>query len=383
MADMPAFPMAWLAGRSAFVPPAKALVVYILNVGDGDAIIIQFPEEDGEREYAVVDSNNGAKTINLLKGLGAQRLRFICATHPHLDHIRGLRAILRAFSTEEYWDSGFLYTSKTYNAVITQVEHHAVQLIRPTSGFQTFIGGVRLTVLSPSIMLRNRYDTYGVNPNNASIVLRLEYPRPAPSRDFPVAIGATRPTEIKSMAVVLGGDAQTDAWSRVLEEFPHLEKDQRNWVRQIQIRKGKQPLACDVLKVSHHASKHGINLELVERMGDRSGQGSSKGPRYMISSCGGQSTHGFPHTVAQAIMREVRDPKAKTGGKHLPDHEMGLHYTAQEMDGTGKPPAGSIAVVLEANATTPDLYRFEDGPGDDVSFSKARKVLMKSRPNVP
>jgi hypothetical protein len=39
-----------------------------------------------------------------------------------------------------------------------------------------FIGNTEVTVLTPSIALRNRYDTYGIDVNNASISLRVATP---------------------------------------------------------------------------------------------------------------------------------------------------------------------------------------------------------------
>lgn len=376
-----------LEATAPLVPSDGDLVVYILNVGDGDAIVIQFPYVGGGRAFAVVDSNDGAKTLDLLQNkLGAQTLSFVCATHPHIDHIRGLLRILRSYDggVDEFWDSGFRYTSKTYNGIMKEVERQAIQFIRPTSGFEVVINDVRITVLSPSIMLRNRYDTYGVDPNNASIVLRLEYPHARPSADYPrdapaAPGGSQRPTR----AIILGGDAQTDAWSRVLEEFPHLDKDPENWARQIVVRKGRQPLLCDVLKVAHHCSKHGVNLELIERMGDRYGAGPSHGPQYLVSSCadGPGSRYGFPHDIAQEIMREVREPQASAGGSHVPDQDdgRGIHYTGQMIAATAPPEAaGSIAVVLNKNGDDPVLYRLCDGRNDNVDLSKAREAKPPS-----
>lgn len=381
MGSAPPIRSSMLRSAVALVPAGTDLVVYVLNVGDGDAIVIQFPEVAGRRAIAVVDSNSGPKSVTLLRELGATQLRFVAATHPHIDHIRGLEQILKTFEVEEFWDSGFRYTSKTYNSIIRQVELQAMRFICVTSGFETFINGVRVTALSPSIVLRNRYDTYGVDPNNASIVLRLEYPVTSPSQSYPAGESAALAAqEARSRTIILGGDAQTDAWSRVVEEFPHLDKDQSNWARQIVVRQGRQPLFCDVLKVSHHCSKHGINLELVERMGDSSGTGPSEGPQYLISSCsqGPDSTHGFPHAVTQAILREVRNPHAKSGGSHNPDDDdkLGIHYTAQMIEATGQP-AGSIAVVLSEAGDPPVLYRLCDGvgPGTTPSLASARKVV--------
>ena len=167
------------------------LALFVLNVGDGDALVIRFPVEGPAPTptYGIVDSFAADKTIALVEALGAGPLRFVCATHPHLDHIRGLRKVLQHFGDRvvEFWDSGFRYTSDTYRTLIEQVvgQSATLRFIRPTSGFELVHAGTQLTVLSPSISLRNRYDTHGVDVNNASIVLRVTYPVRPPSADYP------------------------------------------------------------------------------------------------------------------------------------------------------------------------------------------------------
>lgn len=357
------------------------LALFVLNVGDGDALVLRFPIESPALTptYGVVDSIAGAKTIALIEALGAGPIRFVCATHPHLDHIRGLRQVLQHFrgNVLEYWDSGFRYTSDTYRTLMEEVISQAgtLRFIRPTSGFEFIHAGAQVTVLSPSIALRNRYDTYGVDVNNASIVLRVTYPVRPPSADYPSSANEPQAARPKSRTVILGGDAQTDAWGQVLQEFPHLDLDAKNWVRQIGGGTGSRPLACDLFKVSHHASKRGVNLELLERMGDRSGGlGPSFGPRWLVASSasGAGSGFGFPHAVTQELLREVRDPQAQAGGTHKPDDQLGIHFTAQRLASDGSA-VGSVAFVMRADAST-DLYRFGDAKDEVLDLRRARRA---------
>jgi hypothetical protein len=174
----------------------------------------------------------------------------------------------------------------------------------------------------------------------------------------------------------LGGDAQTDAWSSVLGEFPHLDPDERYWARAIGARGGQHPLHADFFKVSHHSSTRGINLELLERLGDRGGGGPSSGPAVMAVSCasGRDSHHGFPHTVCQGLLREVRDPRAKSGGDHDPDDDLGIHYTSQLTDDGA--PAGSIAFVVAASGRT-RLFRLGDRDDEQVDLAQAQQVRRR------
>lgn len=172
------------------VANTRALGLVFLNVGDGDAIIIRFPPAysegfvGGKRKTvcALVDCCNANKTKKALEALGTDELAFICATHPHGDHISGLKNVItwclkKGIKIHQFWDSGFRHVSKTHYDIINLLcENPSINFIRPTSGFEWIVNRVRVQVLSPSIVLRNRYDTFGTNINNASIVIKLEYP---------------------------------------------------------------------------------------------------------------------------------------------------------------------------------------------------------------
>ena len=79
---------------------------------------------------------------------------------------------------------------------------------------------------------------------------------------------------------------------------------------------GGDSLNSDVLKVSHHGSKHGINLELIERV---------RPSLSLISSVAGGGEFNFPHLLAQEALRgassrttSARDPvrKKTTASRH-------------------------------------------------------------------
>ena len=99
---------------------------------------------------------------------------------------------------------------------------------------------------------------------------------------------ATSSTRTPSpVSLVLGGDAQTLSWSYVLTDFPFLMKSNSASSAAIAAATGDVDLLhADVFKVSHHASKRGVNLELVERIN----------PRVTVISCGPDSPrYHFPH----------------------------------------------------------------------------------------
>lgn len=89
--------------------------IFVLNVGDGDSIVVRLPVTDGVHAFGIIDCADATKTIELIKVLNGPidpLIRFVVATHPHSDHIRGLRHVIKSFpDVGEFWDSGFRFTS--------------------------------------------------------------------------------------------------------------------------------------------------------------------------------------------------------------------------------------------------------------------------------
>ena len=73
------------------------LSVFILDVGDGDSILIELPKVGSERKYIIVDCNKADKTLKFLNELNAEHLSLVVSTHPHRDHVRGLEDIVKEF----------------------------------------------------------------------------------------------------------------------------------------------------------------------------------------------------------------------------------------------------------------------------------------------
>lgn len=353
------------------------LVYFLLNVGDGDAQLILLPAEQGVaapfRRAMVVDVADANKMTALVEALHTTpavnpvfarapgNFPVVVGTHPHDDHIGGMSEFLDKYAVEigEYWDPGYYHTSAEYMETMSSLETHPnIQYTQPTSGMTRFLSNVRIMVLSPAIGLRNRFDSYGVELNNASISLKIEFPAArVEQRDKDRLYVRIRDTQ----SLILGGDAQTLSWSQVLVDFPDLEPDNSPIAKQLRMALGNNPLSAQVFKVPHHASKHGVNLELVELI---------KPSISLVSSVAGGGKYNFPHMVAQESIREGLEATSGKGTKHKADHELGLHYTAAR-DSAGKA-LGSVGLVISPTGRKRHLWRFGDERDQDVDFAKAR-----------
>ncbi len=220
-----------------------ALAYFLLNVGDGDTQVVVLPPDshDGVRRLVVVDVATRRKVPALLAALHraglierpgtAGQLRLLVATHPHFDHIGGMHELLRLPTAEpawieQFWDPGFYSPSPAFHDLMRSLEEApGIRRLQPTSGTSTFLDSVRLTVLAPSVSLRMRFDTYGVQVNDASLTLMIEFPA---TRVYTESAGERagaqnrRLTTRRNRRLLLGADAQFASWAQASSDFPDL-----------------------------------------------------------------------------------------------------------------------------------------------------------------
>jgi beta-lactamase superfamily II metal-dependent hydrolase len=285
------------------------LKLHFLDVGHGDATIIEFPDHGSPNKiahFAVVDfgaetRKNRELTSEYMKELVEMRkggdqsldysIDFICVTHPHDDHYGGVNKFFNEFADRirNFWDCGFRTNSLKYNAVLDLIyKNKNITFSRIAAGSEFEFGETRVTVLGPSVDLRNRFDTYGINKNNSSIVLKLKF---------------------KNSYAILAGDAQFASWGKIIEEFPRQSRITffNDALGLSQRGETSDQLKCNVLRMSHHGSKHGTSLEYLERMD----------PKYVIISAGDLNYYNtesrrykasdFPHSLVKEILKHLGD----------------------------------------------------------------------------
>ena len=211
---------------------AAYLMTHILKTGRGDSIVLELPRDDGKLVLGFIDCHEFPVLEDYLeknKLDNPDEVQFIVATHPHYDHIGGLQALLEKYGDKTYmfWDSGFPHTSLTYENLTKYLEEHP-EIITwyPRTGLQVLFGRLGVRVLSPPDPIPTGTAS---DINNSSIVMRLTY-------------GTSK--------LLFAGDAQFTNWS-----FCSVNQQEH--------------LKAQVLKVSHHGSKHGTFLEALESINPR------------------------------------------------------------------------------------------------------------------
>jgi len=347
---------------------SQDLVIHVLNVGFGDNILIEFPaDSEGQRSYGLVDCRNSVKTRRYLNKLmeirpGRSQLAFVCATHPHLDHISGIKPLLTSnkYRPAEFWDSGFRHNSDTYHKVLKTLLHERIKVVRVSSGMEWYFSKVQITALAPSVSLRNRYTTYGVDMNNGSIVLRLEHRREdmllMRSREYTGNASLEAERQAGRSVVILAGDAEFDSWAQIAYEFPRLERTTKHVTL---VKRMVNYLACSVVKVAHHGSMHSTPLDVYEKMAPELAIVSTEQEVSAKKMDGEKWERGlFPHQSAILALKECGGRIVTTDGSY----ESQPVAPGQNRDPQLAHP-GSIVVVLPPGGK-PRWTKLHDGRGD-------------------
>lgn len=360
------------------------LVYLTLNVGDGDTQLLLLPEHrEGKRRCIVVDCIRAPKLFALLErlidaGLLAEVRPLVAlavATHPHDDHIAGMGALLRRFGEghlQELWEPGYYHPAPAYHEMMRELEdHHSVLHMQPAAGTTRYLGQVKITVLAPGIALRNRFDSYGIDINDSSIALKIEFPA---ANTYERGNDRTYLRLPTTQRIILGADAQTLSWSQVLVDFPQLGPASTAVTTALRRSRGTEPLNAQVFKVPHHGSKHGMNLELAETI---------KPAVSIVSSVRERGRYHFPHEVTQAALREALDPiSSKPGTAHRADSDLNILYTgSNELGEAGEVvgPLGSVALLIGVGGRR-EIWRFGEGPDDPIALAKGRPMRSSLPP---
>jgi hypothetical protein len=140
----------------------------------------------GSRDGVVVDVARTGKLPALIEQLSrtplfpqGSRFAIVVGTHPHDDHIGGMAEFIDELGNliDEYWEPGYYHPTTAFFETMRALEDRGIRQLQPTSGTTRFLGSAKVTALSPGIGLRNKFDSYGVDINNASISLMVRLRR--------------------------------------------------------------------------------------------------------------------------------------------------------------------------------------------------------------
>jgi beta-lactamase superfamily II metal-dependent hydrolase len=337
-------------------PSGKELQVHVLDVGQGDSILIISPEN----KVVLIDAGDeksGKMVVDALKRNNVQQIDYFIATHTHPDHIGGAAEVLRNFKVGSALWNDFpppeATTEETANKAGDKkqgknpsknppkpaTQHGKVLKFPTVEAFDNFRaaveqggaelkkaepdqkidlgGGAVLTVLAPIPPPFTREQAISArdgNESNAnSIVIRLDY------GDF---------------SMLLTGDAEAQTEERLVSREANL--------------------AVNVLKVAHHGSKYATSENFLKRVF----RTDNTQPKAAVISDGEFNRYGHP---SQDVLTRL---KAAGATLYRTDLQGEITITT-----TGKLKEGKLYEIKAAKETKSDLWAGREGQRDDSSRS--------------
>lgn len=243
--------------QAAAGAPRGELVATVLDVGQGDATLLDLPDgrlwliDGGGFVGSPVDPGRSV-ILPELRARRRTRIDVMVLSHPHPDHFNGLESVLGAIEVGEFWDTGQGLAEgagPTYARIHALLRERGVKVRGPAELCgQSRYGGVEIQVLSPCPSHRP-----GLSANDNSFVIRLQW-------------GAH--------AFLFTGDAEHEAEQALLQR--------------------EAKLAADFLKVGHHGSRTSTSPEFLDAVA----------PRVATMSTGIRNRFGHPHAPTLQKLQE-------------------------------------------------------------------------------
>ena len=268
--------------KQTHIEPIGELKVSVLNIGQGDAILIQGPTG----KTMLVD---GGPDRSVLADLGTElgplnrHIDMLVETHPDSDHIAGLEYVLKQYSISQFMTPGIPDDTQIFQQIETLVNSNSqISRITARRGMRIDLGGGAYA----DILYPDRDMTKETVTNDGSIIMHVVY-------------GKT--------AFMLTGD---------------LPSPVEDWLVKLDSNDGE--LKTDVLKAGHHGSKYSTSSEWLQALA----------PTTVAISVGKNNRYGHPApetlTRIQAQGSKILETENAgtldfvSDGKTITEHSEGL-----------------------------------------------------------
>lgn len=228
------------------------LTVHFIDVGEGDCTLLESDDEfvlidAGERDY-------GEEVLEYIEDRGADELKYVIATHPHSDHVGGLRTVIDGMDTENFITVSCESDTYTWEKLLRAVDRNSINTIEAEVGQTYSFGEASFTIMGP---VSRDVENY----NNLSVVTK-------------VTCG--------DIGFLLMGDAERESEYEIVD--------------------AGSDLSAEVLRCGHHGSSDASSDKLLKAVD----------PAFAIASCGEGNEYGHPHRETIQKFRTMDCPFFRT-----------------------------------------------------------------------
>jgi competence protein ComEC len=208
--------------------------VHFIDVGQGDAILIQAPSKN-----VLVDGGDSrGGLVEYLLDLAIDTLNLLISTHPHADHIGALPEVLKTFTVLEVIDPGVVHTTALYTRYLQIIDSLNIPFVPGRAGMKREISDHAFIELLHPVEPSDKL------LNDASIVLMLV---------------------LEQVRVLLTGDIEKRSETEILSHYAQIQSH--------------------VLKVAHHGSATSSSDDFLKAVS----------PQVAVIFCSEDNKYGFPH----------------------------------------------------------------------------------------
>lgn len=222
----------------------QELKVTFLDVGQGDSTFIELPDnrcmliDAAESEYS-------QEILSYIQNEGYEKIDYLVATHPHSDHIGGMREILENLDIGSVYMPKVQTNTQVFEKLLIAIKERGLKIQTAKAGIEILSeGALDIQIVAPA------GDDYS-DLNNYSAVVRLTY---------------------GDDSFLFMGDA---------------EKPSENDIT--------QNIQADVLKVGHHGSEYSSGETFLKKVH----------PDYAVISCGEDNKYGHPDQETLQKLKEI------------------------------------------------------------------------------
>lgn len=232
----------------SWTPWNSTLKIWMFDVGQGDALFIEFPNG----EQWLID---GGPDDAVLAKLGTvlppwdRSIDAIVLTHPDADHQTGFISVLDRYNVETVYESGIRAHSPVDSAFMDRIAAQTANHYLLQTGDRIQVGEVVIDIVWPDEV---SVGTHPDDRNNMSVNMLVTY---------------------KDLSILLTGDAEAIVEKKVAPRVGDI----------------------DVLKVGHHGSTTSSSWQFLEVLE----------PEYALISAGRNNVYGHPHPLILKRLESV------------------------------------------------------------------------------